>query len=83
MPTVQVHLPDDLYSAVKERDLSLSELLQSAVRAELRRQALIDEAGRHLDELIDEVGVPSAIAIDAATDLAARIKLDSAGVSDG
>ncbi|MGQ0804756.1 MAG: hypothetical protein ACT4PI_12955 [Actinomycetota bacterium] len=59
MPRMQVYLPDDLYDAVKARGLPASELLQEAVRAELRRQELLDETDAYLTELIAEVGEPS------------------------
>ena len=36
MPRLHVHLPDDLYQIVKERQLPASKLLQEAVRAERR-----------------------------------------------
>lgn len=74
MPRMQVYLPDELYRAVKERDLPASELLQSAVRAELRRQELLEETDRYLAELLDEVGEPSAKAIARAEALARRIR---------
>lgn len=45
MPRVHVYLPDDLYQTVKERQLSASKLLQEAVRAEMHRQALLEEDG--------------------------------------
>jgi post-segregation antitoxin (ccd killing protein) len=57
---MQVYLPDDLYRAVKERALPASELLQRAVRTELRRQDLLAETERYLEELVEEVGEPSA-----------------------
>ena len=38
MPRLQVYLPDDLYDQLKARGLPASELLQTAVRAELERQ---------------------------------------------
>ncbi|MDH3731020.1 MAG: ribbon-helix-helix domain-containing protein [Acidimicrobiia bacterium] len=77
MPRMQVYLPDELYAAVKDRDLSPSELLQDAVRAELRREALLEETDRYLSELIDEVGAPSKTAIAKANKLAQRIKNDA------
>jgi hypothetical protein len=45
---MQVYLPDDLYELVKSRGLPASELLQKAVRAELRRQDLLAESDRYL-----------------------------------
>lgn len=58
MPRMQVYLPDDLYQQVKLRKLPASELLQLAVRAEIRRQGLRDEAHAYLSELVAEVGEP-------------------------
>ena len=55
MPRLQVYLPDELYRAVKERQLPASELLQGAVRAELRRQELLEETDRYLTELVGEI----------------------------
>jgi post-segregation antitoxin (ccd killing protein) len=74
MPRLQVYLPDDLYAAVKERRLPASELLQRAVRAELRRRELLDETDRYLTELIDEVGEPSASAVTRAESLSRRLR---------
>jgi post-segregation antitoxin (ccd killing protein) len=71
---MQVYLPDDLYAAVKERELPASELLQHAVRAELRRQALLGEADRYLAELIDDVGTPSDDAVAKAEALSHQIR---------
>lgn len=60
MPRIQVYLPDDLYAAVKERRMPASELLQQAVRAELRRRDLESAADAYLDELAAEVGPPTS-----------------------
>jgi post-segregation antitoxin (ccd killing protein) len=57
---MQVYLPDDLFRAVKGRGLRASELLQRAVRLELRRQRLLRETDRYVAELTKEVGVPTA-----------------------
>jgi post-segregation antitoxin (ccd killing protein) len=73
MPRMQVYLPEELYKAVKERQLPASELLQQAVRAELRRQELLGEADRYIEELVDEVGEPSAETTERANRLAAEI----------
>lgn len=56
---MQVYLPDHLYRAVKERGLPASELLQNAVRVELRRRELLDATDEYLSELFDEVGEPT------------------------
>jgi post-segregation antitoxin (ccd killing protein) len=78
MPRMQVYLPDELYEAVKGRGLPASELLQEAVRAELRRQQLDEEAGRHVAELVAEVGEPSARERARAAAIARRIRERSA-----
>jgi post-segregation antitoxin (ccd killing protein) len=74
MPRMQVYLPDDLYRAVKDRRLPASELLQQAVREQLQREALLEETERFVAELIDEVGEPSAKAIEQAEALSRRIR---------
>jgi len=56
---MQVYLPDDLYDEVKARRLPASELLQRAVRAELRRRTAESETDRYLAELRAEVGEPT------------------------
>lgn len=71
---MQVYLPDELYRAVKERNLPASELLQEAVRAELRRQALLEETDRYIAELIEEVGEPSPKALARAEALSKEIR---------
>jgi post-segregation antitoxin (ccd killing protein) len=70
---MQVYLPDDLYEQVKTRNLPASELLQEAVRAEVRRQDLLGEADTYLAELIAEVGEPSAPERARAEAIARRI----------
>ena len=56
---MQVYLPDDLYQQVKARHLRASELLQEAVRTEIRRQDLLGETDTYLSGLLAEVGEPS------------------------
>ncbi|MCU0268210.1 MAG: hypothetical protein MUF83_06125 [Acidimicrobiales bacterium] len=73
MPRMQVYLPDDLYNELKERGLPASELLQEAVRAELRRQSLLDATDTYLAELIDEVGEPTPDEIARAEAIARRL----------
>ncbi len=80
---MQVYLPDELYQAVKERELPASELLQEAVRAELHRQALLEEADRYVAELIDDVGEPSATALVRAEALSRRIRREEPGSAAG
>ena len=70
---MQVYLPDDLYALVKTRGLPASELLQKAVRAELRRQELLTETGRYVAELETEVGQPSTAERTRSAAVARRI----------
>ena len=70
---MQVYLPDDLYEQVKTRQLPASELLQEAVRAEVRRQDLLGETDAYLTELLAEVGEPSAEDRACAQAIARRI----------
>src|SRR5262249_16389301 len=74
MPRMQVYLPDDLYRAVKERDLPASELLQAAVRAELRHRELLEETDRYLPELIHTARQPPPQAVARAEALSRRIR---------
>jgi post-segregation antitoxin (ccd killing protein) len=74
MPRMQVYLPDDLYRAVKDRQLPASDLLQKAVRAELRRVELLEETDRYLADLIASVGKPAAAATAKAESLSRRIQ---------
>ena len=73
MPRMQVYLPDELYALVKARRLPASELLQKAVRAEIRRQDLLAEHDRYLAELVAEVGEPARAQRERARQLAERI----------
>lgn len=70
---MQVYLPDDLYKLVKKARLPASELLQEAVRAEVRRRELLAAADRYLNELAVEVGKPSARHKARASALTQRI----------
>jgi hypothetical protein len=73
MPRMQVYLPDDLYRLVKKRRLPASELLQSAVRAEVRRLDLLSETDRFTSSLVAEVGEPGQGERSRAKALAQRI----------
>ncbi len=59
MPRIHVYLPAELHEEVKARHLSPSELLQNAIRAELRRLDLLDATDKYLEELHAEIGEPS------------------------
>jgi post-segregation antitoxin (ccd killing protein) len=74
MPRIQVYLPDELYEQVKQRSLPASELLQEAVRAELRRQELLEQTDAYLADLIEEVGEPSQRQLARAEAIARRIR---------
>jgi hypothetical protein len=70
---MQVYLPDDLYKLVKKGRLPASELLQKAVRAEVRRRELLQETDKYLAELASEVGQPSARQRSRARAIAAQV----------
>ena len=71
---MQIYLPDDLYRAVKERELPASEMLQEAVRSELHRQQILEETDRYIDDLVQKVGKPSPGAIARAESLSRQIR---------
>jgi hypothetical protein len=70
---MQVYLPDELYDQVKGRELPASELLQEAVRAEVRRQELIEAGDEYIADLLAEVGEPSPDEMARAQGIARRI----------
>jgi len=70
---MQVYLPDELYRLVKKRRLPASELLQGAVRAEVRRLDLLSETDRFTSRLLAEVGEPGPGERARAKALAQRI----------
>jgi post-segregation antitoxin (ccd killing protein) len=70
---MQVYLPDDLYEKLKTRGLPASELLQRAVRAELKRQDLLAETDQYLTSLVAQVGRPTAAERSRASALANRV----------
>lgn len=74
MPRMQVYLPEELHDQVKRRGLRASELLQAAIRVELRRQELAAEADRYLDGLVAEVGEPAATEVSRAQTIARRLR---------
>ena len=74
MPRMQLYLPDDLYDLVKARGLPASELLQKAVRAEVRRLDLLAETDQYVAKLIAEVGPPSAQDREHAVAVARRLE---------
>jgi len=70
---MQVYLPEAMYAQVKARGLPVSELLQKALAAEMRRQDLLAETDRYLADLIAEVGAPSPAQRSRARALARRL----------
>lgn len=74
MPRLQVYLPDALYKEVKKLALPASELLQDAVRAEVRRRQLAAESDRYISELEKEVGEPTIADRARAAAIVRRIK---------
>jgi post-segregation antitoxin (ccd killing protein) len=77
MPRMQIYLPDDLYQAVKEGELPASELLQHAVRAEVRRRELLAAGEKYIADLTAEVGKPSAQQRSRAAAVSRRIVIRS------
>jgi post-segregation antitoxin (ccd killing protein) len=74
---MQVYLPDDLFAEVKSRKLPASELLQSAIRTEVRRRELLAETDRYIDELAAEVAAPTAAEVKNAVRIAKRTRRGS------
>jgi hypothetical protein len=70
---MQVYLPEAMYEQVKARGLPVSELLQKALQAELRRQALLEETDRYLSDLVAEVGEPGNAARARARTIVQRL----------
>lgn len=73
MPRMQVYLSDELYRLVKKRRMPASELLQEAVRAEVRRQDLLAQGDKYVSDLIADVGAPTARERARASAIAQRI----------
>lgn len=73
MPRMQVYLPADLHELVKEQRLPASELLQEAVRAEVRRRKLQAASRRYTAELAAQVGQPTSRERARAAAVARRI----------
>lgn len=71
---MQIYLPDDLYAEVKTRKLPASELLQKAIRAEIRREDQILAMAEFVEDAMHEFGEPSAEELAEAEEFVARIK---------
>lgn len=74
MPRVNVYLPDDLHAELERRGIPASELLQIALRAEIKRRDALDETAAYLGELFAEVGEPSRSERTHAEGIARRIR---------
>lgn len=83
MPRLQVYLPDELYDALKARSLPASELLQDAVRAELRRRNLEEKTDAYVADLIAEVGEPTAKELAKAATIASRLRSETSARRTG
>lgn len=70
---MQVYLPTDLYEMLKEHGLPASELLQDAVRAQLRRRELQSASQLYTTELAAQVGEPAPRERARAVAVARRI----------
>lgn len=71
MPRLQVYLPDDLHRELKRRGLPASELLQQAVRAEVRRLERLEATDAYL--AANEAAARAATAADRErADIVAR-----------
>jgi post-segregation antitoxin (ccd killing protein) len=79
MPRLQVYLPDDLYRQLKAKGLPASELLQTAVRAELERQRALEATDEYLEELMSEVGEPTSDEVARAAAIVRKIRDRSLG----
>lgn len=70
---MQVYLPEALHVEAKSRNLPVSELLQEAIRVEVRRRELREAGAAHLSDLLEEVGEPGPADSAWAQDLARRL----------
>ncbi len=78
MPRMQVYLPDELHRQVKQEGLPVSEILQVALREELSRREKLAAIEEYLQELVAEVGEPTAEDYARAERLAAQIRGEDA-----
>lgn len=70
---MQVHLPEDLYRAIQEEGLHASELLEEAIRVELRRIALREATDQLVEDSPAAVEEPDMKEEARAQELARRL----------
>lgn len=73
MPRVSVYLPNDLYEEVKRDGAPVSEILQEALRARTAMAERLRALDAYLDDMVAEVGTPTAANRRAADELARQI----------
>ena len=73
MPRVSVYLPTDLYDEVKRDGAPVSEILQEALRARSAVAERLRALDTYLDEMVAEVGPPTAANRRAADELIRQI----------
>lgn len=74
MPRKRVYLPEDVFLEVEQRGLNASELLQTAVRAEVARLQALEQSQHYAAELAAEVGEPTDAQLAHARAVAHRIR---------
>jgi post-segregation antitoxin (ccd killing protein) len=75
MSRIQVYVNDDLHRQIKERELPASEIFQQAVEKEIARLRAIEAMDDYLNDLVTEVGRPTAEEVGMAADSLGLIKL--------
>ena len=73
MPRVSVYLPTDLYDEVKRDGAPVSEILQEALRARSAVAERLRALDAYLDDMVAEVGPPTAANRRAADELTRQI----------
>jgi hypothetical protein len=74
MPWMHVYLPDDLYVQLKEAGMSASQLLQDAVRREIRLRELNRRTDEYLAEMDALYGPPTPEEIAEAEEWMDRVE---------
>ena len=73
MPKMRVSLPKQLLDKVEAHRLSLSELLEKAIRREILRQDLLESDGEDVVGLLARIDEPSPSDIAWARDVARQL----------